>query len=410
MFAMTKGKEKPMEKKPLNLFKICVLLSYISIASLSAAIITPALPTIGHVYHLNNANLQWVVSIFMIGYVLGQLIYGPIANRFGRLAAIRSGLLLNLIGIVICLFASEIHLSYGLLLLGRLVTALGAASGLACSQMLIHDLLPPQKAKHALAYSMLSFTGGVGLAVFLGGILTQYLSWTDCFWLLLIHGIIMLASTRLFPETLQQKHSIHPKTIILHYVHVLKSFRLITFALVVGLLSIFSYGYAATAPIFTQDILHLSAADYGIWNLLNMVGMLLSGILSARLMKRLHESTTLILGFAFIIPGLISLFLLAYSPHANALWFFLTTTYLYLSTGLVFAPSSFIAAHAITDKASASSMLSFINMGSAVIGVLVIGHLPLQSIASFTWTLGVFFIVMLVLAIPQGLKKMVTHT
>ena len=309
-------------------FKIGLLLSYICIASLSAAIITPALPSISATFHLGNSSLQWVVSTFMIGYVIGQLIYGPIANRFGRLNALRSGLILNLIGVVICLLSSIVWHNYDLLLWGRLITALGAASGLSCSQMLIHELLPQDKAKHALSYSIIAFTGGIGLAVFLGGITTEYFQWQDCFWILLVHGIIMLTCTKCFPETLKQKHSIHPNTIIKNYYHTLKSFRLITFSLVVGLLSVFSYGYAATAPIFTQAHLQLTAGQYGTWNLLNMVGMFFSGIVSVKLMKKYHEKIVLILGFVLTIPGVTSLAMLAHSTHATAPWFFLTTTYL----------------------------------------------------------------------------------
>jgi len=106
--------------------KITVLLSYLSIASISANIITPALPHIESYYHLTKGDLGWVVSIFMVGYVVGQLLYGPLANRFGRLFALRIGLSINLIGIFFCLI-SFIPISYPLLLIGRLTTGFGSA-------------------------------------------------------------------------------------------------------------------------------------------------------------------------------------------------------------------------------------------------------------------------------------------
>lgn len=71
--------------------KIALLLSYVCIASISATIITPALPQIENTYSLNYGDVQWVVSIFLMGYVVGQLIYAPLANRFGRLNALRTG-------------------------------------------------------------------------------------------------------------------------------------------------------------------------------------------------------------------------------------------------------------------------------------------------------------------------------
>ena len=84
--------------RTLSQSKIVLLLSYITIASISAAIITPGLPLIEHSYELGHGALEWVISIYLLGYMLGQLIYGPLANQFGRLWALRCGLLLNLLG------------------------------------------------------------------------------------------------------------------------------------------------------------------------------------------------------------------------------------------------------------------------------------------------------------------------
>lgn len=77
------------EVKPSS-FNLFWLLSYISIASVSAAIITPALPKIQAQYTLSPGTIEWMVSAFLIGYVVGQLIYAHLANQFGRLKALRS--------------------------------------------------------------------------------------------------------------------------------------------------------------------------------------------------------------------------------------------------------------------------------------------------------------------------------
>ena len=125
-----------MSTKSISRFNLIWLLSYISIASVSAAIITPALPEIQAHFSLSLGAVEWIISAFLIGYVGGQLIYGPLANQFGRLKALRIGLVINLFGIVICLMALVVDI-YWLLIIGRLITALGAASGLACTFMLI---------------------------------------------------------------------------------------------------------------------------------------------------------------------------------------------------------------------------------------------------------------------------------
>lgn len=382
----------------MSKFKIGLLLSYICIASVSAAIITPALPQIEHTYSLNHGALEWVVSVFLLGYVIGQLIYGPIANRFGRLNALRSGLIINLIGILICI-SSVWFMSYGLLLLGRLITALGAAAGLSCTFILLNELLSKEQARHAMSFAIVSFSVGAGLAVTLGGMITQYLHWQNCFILLFMHGVVIFFLTWQFPETLKTKVALHPLNILSGYMVALRNSNLVIFSLTVGMVSAVVYCYSAAAPLYAQLKLGLSPGAYGYWNLINMLGMLASGFLSAHLMKRSGPKRLLLFGFGGMIPCLISLSLMSIAHQSNAVWFFTTTMFLYLFSGLLFPAASFFASNAIEDKASASSMMSFINMGSAMLAVIIMGYLPLNNISSFTITLSMFFILASLLAL-----------
>jgi MFS family permease len=178
----------------MNKIKIMLLQSYICVASVSAAIITPALPHIEKTFALSHGSIEWVRSIFLLGYVLGQLIYGPIANRFGRLNALRFGLGINLIGIITCLIAVYVN-NYFILLAGRLITALGSAAGLSCTFTLINELLTKEQAKNAMSFALVFFTVGIGLSVTAAGIITEYSHWQYCFLVLLIHGSIMFFST-----------------------------------------------------------------------------------------------------------------------------------------------------------------------------------------------------------------------
>jgi len=214
-----------------SIFHIIWLLSYISIASVSAAIITPALPQIQSQFGLSLGAVEWMVSAFLIGYVIGQLIYGPLANRFGRLTSLRIGLVINLVGILIC-FTAFYNQAYWLLIIGRLVSALGAASGLACTFMLINEWLPEVQRKTAMAYSILSFALGAGLAVMIGGIITEYWQWQGCLWFLLAHGLVMLLGTRVFSETLLAPRPIQILSILCDYSKALKSQKLVIYSLV----------------------------------------------------------------------------------------------------------------------------------------------------------------------------------
>ncbi|ARG97170.1 MFS transporter [Legionella micdadei] len=361
--------------------RIAWLLSYISIASFSAAIVTPALPFIQIQFGLGMGQVEWMVSSFLIGYVIGQLIYGPIANRWGRVYALRIGLCINLIGILLCLLGLALS-AYWLIIIGRLVSALGAASGLSCTFMLINEWLVENQRKTAMSYTILSFTIGIGMAVTIGGLIAEYWNWTYCFLFLLVHGLLMLWGTQVFNETLEEQQPIHFKDIIHTYKQALSSRILVLYALVVGFCSIIGYCFSAAGPQIANEVLHISAAKYGYWNLLNMMGMLLGGLWAKVLLNRFIAVQVVRVGLSGCALGITSILIMMYSNSTSPAWFFINTSVLYLFGGLLFAGGSFIASNALADKASCSSMMSFINMSTAALAVMIMGYLgksPLQA-------------------------------
>lgn len=376
------------------------LLSYIATASISAAVITPALPLIEQQFHLAQGAIEWMISAFLIGYVIGQLVYGPLANRFGRLTALRIGLIINLGGIAIC-FAGIANASYSLLILGRFISALGSASGLVCTFMLINEWLDESQRKTAMAYSILSFTLGIGIAVTLGGLVTDYWQWQACFVLLFIHGVVMLLGVGTLKETLTQSKPIHPQAILSGYLQVLSSKPLIIFAMVVGFCSAIGYCYSAAAPQIADQLLHLSAAQYGLWNLINMIGMLAGGLWSKRLLAQLSPYQVIKRGFIGCSVGIISLIIMQQSHQYSPLWFFISSMLLYWFSGLLFAGGSYLASSSVSDKGNGSAMMSFINMSTATLSVVIMGYLNGNPLLAFIEILAALWIIMAALAFWQ---------
>jgi MFS transporter, DHA1 family, multidrug resistance protein len=395
--------------KSESIFNLMWLLSYISIASVSAAIITPALPEIQIQYALSPGTVEWIVSAFLIGYVFGQLIYAPLANQFGRLKALRIGLSINIIGILMCLTAITENM-YSLLIMGRLVTALGAASGLACTFMLINEWLPESQRKSAMAYAVLSFALGVGIAVLIGGVITEYWTWQGCFWFLLAHGLLMLFGTCVFSETLVTPKPIHVLTIIRDYYEALTSAKLVIFSLVVGCCSAISYCFSAAGPQISHDILNLSAAEYGYWNGMNILGMLCGGLLAKPILNRLSVNNVLAIGFLGVAVGIISLFAIWSIGSQSSLWFFLTTASLYLFSSFLFAGGSFVASNALSDKASAAAMMSFVNMCFATIAVILMGYLVSSPLLGFVIILSLMWLFVVSLLLMKIKHDLVQQT
>ncbi|ORU24887.1 MFS transporter, partial [Francisella tularensis subsp. holarctica] len=173
----------------MKTYKIIILLTYISIASASAVIINPALPNIATELGLSSGTVEWLVSIFLLGYVLGQIIYGPIAKKYGDVITLRAGMTINVIGILVCILAS----SMTMLLIGRFITAIGASAGLVCTFIILNNSVAAEKAKLALSFAI-----SLTLATLIGGIISAYTHWYYCFYVLLIHAVIMLGASFLY--------------------------------------------------------------------------------------------------------------------------------------------------------------------------------------------------------------------
>jgi len=379
-----------------SIYLVAWLLTYISIPSVAKAIITPALPNIEMQYQLSMGSIEWLISAFLAGYTLGQLIYGPMANAYGRLTALRSGLLLHLFGVLIC-FLSSYTEYYLILLFGRFISGLGAAAGLTCTFMLINEWLPFQQRQQAMSYSLLSFAFGIGISVLIGGLITQYWYWQLCFLFLIIHSFVMMWGTKVFDETLTKPNPIKFKTIIQGYLQALSSAKLIVYSLLIGTCLMIVHCFSAAGPLIAYQYFKVTGSLYGYWNMINIAGLIIGGFSAHILLSYISIYQLIALGFMICGVGLMNLIWMYFTQIDSTAWFFISTSILYISASYFFASGSFLASNAIEDKANASSIMSFINMSFATLTVIIMGYISTDPLIAFISILGSVFLLMLVL-------------
>ena len=167
------------------------LLLLISFASVNAVLFTPALPSIADFFNITDSMAEKTITWFLVGYTFGQLLYGPIANRFGRKPALFVGIGLQLFSSLLCVFAGYLHV-YWLLVLGRFFLALGSGVGLKMTFTFVNESYESKIASQKIAYLMLAFAIIPGLSVALGGLLITYFDWTSCFYAGGVYGLILL--------------------------------------------------------------------------------------------------------------------------------------------------------------------------------------------------------------------------
>ena len=380
----------------MNKLKITILLSYISIASASAVIINPALPHIATQLSLASGQVEWLVSIFLIGYVIGQIVYGPIAKRYGDATTLRISLCVNLVGIIICLFGGQI-LSMQVLLIGRFISAIGSSAGLVCTFIILNNSVDESTAKSALSFVTVSFKLSVSMAVLIGGVINTYSHWNYCFYALLIHGLIMLGLSFIYKNNKGAGYELSFVSILENYREALGSPKLIIFSLTIGVMTVFSYCYSVSGAFITSKMFGFSSAEYGIWNTVTMVGIVCGSIIMAKIINKYNNLNILTVALSAFIGLFIVLAGLEITDHITPVIFFVLITLLYFVCNFIYPAASHFASNAIECKSNASGAMNFVNMSTAVVSVSALGYLPLEYIWSFIVVCLVLPIICLVL-------------
>lgn len=359
-----------LDTKEPHLLSLVILCAF---ASMGAVLMTPALPEIMPYFHVTEGQAQLTVTLFMIGYALGQLIYGPLANRFGRKPAFYIGISIATVGSIFSILAAPID-SFWLLLLGRLFEALGASAGLVTSFTVIADFYYPAQSRRITSYLIMAFAIVPGISVFVGGFLTQYFDWKSCFYFLFVYGLFLFYPAYKLPETLKEKHYDAIKINRIHrsYREVFGNKPLVRFALLYGFSGAIVYVFSADAPFIGIHMLDLSTSQYGMLALLPTIGMLIGGIFSAKASDKLSAQQLLWLGVS--IEFLFALIMLVcFLSHRLSIYTLLAPMFfIYFGHALIASNASSSAMYFALDKANGSAVMNFICLTMVVLGTVIL--------------------------------------
>lgn len=353
------------------------LILLVSFPSAAVVLLSPALPAISDYFSISSGYAQQIITIFVIGYALGQLIYSPFANRFGRRHAAFIGIGLYFISCVICLFGIYMH-TVELIFVGRFFMALGSGAGLIITFTMVNDYYPPQKARSITGYVVLAYAVMPAVANAVGGFVTSNFSWVDCFYVYIIFGFIVLFATWQLPETLDQKnlHALKLKPILSAYGKAFRCPRLILFGAIFGLISSFIYIISSAAPFIGIDYIKLTPAMYGYLLLIPYAGQLIGALVSGNLNKRINAYPIISIGFCFTALGTILMFISFLCGWINNYSFIIPMFLMLIGLPIVYSASSVMAISGYADKATGSAVMSFVVMAVITCVVLLLNLIP----------------------------------
>lgn len=387
-------------------FHYFILLFLVSLAAVGAVLFTPALPSIQTYFQVSVGDAQFLMTIYLVGYTLGQLPYGPLANGLGRKKAAYLGLSIGILGTLLCIFSSPAK-SFVLLSIGRFIQALGNASGLKISFTIIGDCFERKEATRRIAGFSISFAVLSACAVLVGGWITKYWGWVACFDFQFFYVLFLLALTFFLPETAKKidPHVLKIKAILRDYEESFKSSTLLIGALIMGCTTSIIYAFATKSPFIGIEQMGLEPAQFGHYSLIPYMGMIVGSLIS---MKFSHQVAPL----RMISIASIASFFCGLSMLLPFLWSIINIYSLFVSMIIILIPATIIFTNAsayamshVTNKSSASAVLNFINLGVASFAVLLVQLIYPKYPLVLPLIFYLFFVLMLIFYVFLREKK-----
>jgi len=348
-----------------------ILLLLISFGTISAVLLTPALPELAREFGVSESMAQLTMSIFLVGYTIGQLPYGPIANRLGRKKAVYMGIALMLVGSFLAIAAP----SFWILVAGRFIQALGAAVGLKITFTMVSDCHSGQEATKAISLLSLAFALMPALGVTIGGYIIAYGGWRGCFVFLSLYAVFLGLLVLCLPETGKQidRNALELKKIAHGYLNQFKSSTTVLNALLMGFISSSFYIFATLSPYIGIDHIGLSPKQFGLWNLVLCLG-LFGGVTFTRwFAKKNRPQLAILIGICIMIPPILVMFFLFSFSWVTVWTLFIPASMIRIGSNTIWSNASSRGMSASTDKSNTSAVMQFLNLSVSTLGLFLIG-------------------------------------
>lgn len=245
-----------------HFFIILILGALATISPFSIDMYLPGFPAIARDLKTSIDQVQLSLTSYFIGIAVGQLMYGPLLDRFGRKMPLYIGLIIYVIASIGCALTHSVHA----LIAMRFLQALGGCVGMVAAQTLVRDLFPVKKT--AQAFSMITLVIAVSpmIAPTVGGYVTAAFGWHWIF--IILSGIttMMIVAVYFFlpkGKSPDPTISLMPKAVLGNFRIVIRHPQFLIYTLAGGLATAAPFAYIAGSPDVFMNIYKVSEQQYG---------------------------------------------------------------------------------------------------------------------------------------------------
>jgi DHA1 family bicyclomycin/chloramphenicol resistance-like MFS transporter len=351
---------------PLGL-QVAVLASLSASGTLATNILLPSLPEIAIAVGVSSAQVTSAITVFLAMFAVGQLVVGPVSDRFGRRVPVMIGFAIFFAGSVWCALANDLPT----LLTGRVVQAAGACAASVLSRAIARDLFEGEKLARVLTFVMIAMAAAPGFSPLVGGALDHFFGWRSAFaFVAIFAAVTSIGYFLVFGETHHATRvALDPLAIAKSYWSLSTDRRFVVPAATVSLILGALFAMFSALPRILIEGLGFTPLQLGLFFAGTVMIVFSASITATKIVPRLGLDLSICLGLAFACVGG-GLLLLSALFDGRFLPFLASACVFLLGMGMVNPLCSAQALSPFGDRAgAASALLGFWQMLAAALGV-----------------------------------------
>jgi DHA1 family bicyclomycin/chloramphenicol resistance-like MFS transporter len=357
-------------------FALTALLAALSaVGPLSTDMYLPSLPDIARQLGASTPQVQFTISAYLIGFAVGQILYGPVSDRHGRKPVLLGAVALYCVATLACALSTSIEM----LIVGRALQALGGSGAIVLTRAIVRDLYSGARAGRELSLIGSVMALAPVLAPIAGGLLQTGFGWRSIFVALVAAGLAGAAIVwTLLPETLARRAAdpVSPSSMLKSYGVVGRHPAYLAYLGLATTSYAGLFAWISGASFVLQNLYGLSPFDFGVAFALGAVGYMTGTAAATRLVMRLGLDRTIGIGSCALAAGGLGMVVAVALGLTSAFSLVLPVAVYLAGLGMVLPQSIAGAMSPFPDRAGAASALfGFIQQSAAALCGAVVGWL-----------------------------------
>ena len=341
---------------------------------------TPSLPSIAHGLGITFGQAQLSMTVYLAGFALSQIFWGPLSDRFGRRPMILIAITTFLAGSLVCAFSTDLSM----LLAGRLIQSLGASAGGTISNAAVRDAFSEEVRTRVFLQVNTIFALAPGVGPIAGSLVDHYLGWQYNFYLLAMLAVLLLIALFFrFPETNRKLNldAAKPRVFIATYLSLLAKPVYLYYVLVIGLGFGLTYASLVEAPHLVITELGYPSKMFVVVAFCIVAAFIIGASLATVLSRYLSDPSLILSGLAIMLLGSLAIGVFDEFHFVNLTSMLGSISVIYIGIAFV-VPVATARAIAPFEAivGSASSLMGGLSMGLASLATLYVAMLPGRSV------------------------------